>query len=286
MDSGWFKFHRKTTSSLIWQMPPMYLKVWIWLLQKANHEERRVPTTNLGVVIVGRGQVMTSLDRIAEAVKHKDRNKIYKPAKKTIQRMLQWLEKQGMIVLERTYKTEGGSGQAGDKLCQRVLTLITIVNWDTYNDRKKSNVKGCDTGGIHKQELYRRTKRISCPNLKTLKAFLASQPEFENLPQNTQTLLVAFLDGVRQSNKTKTISSGRLCTLLGSIFALVGETTTSDVDHALKITLDKIATNGWFLSKHNPSAYVGAIAKNTYSKRQAEQQRKYEPPPPITSEFG
>jgi hypothetical protein len=282
MKSTWIKLHRKSLHSDIWEMPPLYFRVWAWLLMQANHAVGRWPTAQLGTIIVGKGQVLTSINKIAEGVRWKERHVVRKPNKKTISVILRWLERHGMIIIEKSYWIENPISPTSPQHCPKsngLFTLITIVNWDRYQEQEKPKVTPKVTVAGHKQE-ERRRKGISCANLKTLKAFLAPLPEFENLPQNTQTLLGAFLDGARQSNKTKTITSGRLTTLLGSILAVVNETSTTDLDYALKRTIQKAANDGFDYKKRNPVNYVRAIAKSEYGKRQAEQQKKYEPPSP------
>jgi hypothetical protein len=64
MDESWIKIYRRLTESDIWQMKPEYLKIWIYLLIRAN----RAPSVRMvkGVqVTINRGEVLTSLERIA-----------------------------------------------------------------------------------------------------------------------------------------------------------------------------------------------------------------------------
>jgi hypothetical protein len=64
MDESWIKVYRRLTESDIWQMKPEYLKIWIYLLIRAN----RAPSVRMvkGVqVTINRGEVLTSLERIA-----------------------------------------------------------------------------------------------------------------------------------------------------------------------------------------------------------------------------
>lgn len=125
MQSGWIKNYRKELKSDVWLMPPIYGRVWHQLLLSANFEEKRVPMRDGSFVTVKSGQHLTSIRTIANAVGWYERGIWKEPNPKTIQDVLEWLEKQNMITLEH------GEGN-------RKFTLITIVNWELYQSENKS----------------------------------------------------------------------------------------------------------------------------------------------------
>lgn len=124
MTGGWIKDHRKELESDIWMMPPLYHRVWQYLKYKVNHEAKTVPTRN-GKVNIGKGQTITSLRAIAEAVKWVEWGVEKVPAAKTIREILKWLEAEEMIVRESNRKG----------------TLITVRNYCVYqgSENEESN---------------------------------------------------------------------------------------------------------------------------------------------------
>lgn len=131
MKKGFTKAWRKELDSDIWAMPPLYHRVWFWIRQKAQHEVFLFPTPKFGIWVLP-GQRLTSLQQIAEGVKWYEWGKEIIPNKKTIKDIISSLELWGMIEVESNSKG----------------TLITIVNWDTYNNvvTEESNAGVTPTG--------------------------------------------------------------------------------------------------------------------------------------------
>ncbi|HAT4162143.1 TPA: hypothetical protein I9Z77_001579 [Clostridium perfringens] len=124
---GWIKQHRKELNSPIWNMPPLYLKVWQYLKMMANHKENYIPMSDGSMELIGRGQHLTSYRSIAKGVSYYE-NKVYKePAPKTVKKILDWLEKNNMISIEH------GRGN-------REYTKVTLVNYGVYQD--------CEVDGV------------------------------------------------------------------------------------------------------------------------------------------
>lgn len=121
-------------------MPPVYHRVWYWLRLNVQHETYLFPTREKVGIWVLPGQRITSLQQIAEGVKWTEWGKEKVPNKRTIKAVLDWLEAQEMVTIESNAKG----------------TLITIVNWHSYNhvaDGKvtvKSNAQY--TRSAHKEE--------------------------------------------------------------------------------------------------------------------------------------
>lgn len=137
---GFAKSYRKELHSDVWMMPPIYHRVWYWLRLNVQHEIYLFPTRETFGIWVLPGQRITSLQQIAEGVKWAEWGKEKVPNKKTVKAVLDWLEAQGMVTVESNAKG----------------TLISIVNWHSYNDSPsekvtaKSNSQGTRSG--HKEE--------------------------------------------------------------------------------------------------------------------------------------
>jgi hypothetical protein len=119
MREGWIKSHRKITDSAIWCMPPLYLKVWQYLLHAACFEEKNIPMKDGSFIKLEKGQHLTSIRVIAGKVSWYERGIEKSPNPKTISEILEWLITQNMIQIENGKN-------------DKQYSLITIVNWDYY----------------------------------------------------------------------------------------------------------------------------------------------------------
>jgi DNA replication protein DnaD len=79
---GWIKLHRKLLESEIMQKPALFLKVFVWLILKAQHEDYGG---------LKRGQGKTSIPDIIEAMKYKVGYRMERPTKKEIFGIIDWL---------------------------------------------------------------------------------------------------------------------------------------------------------------------------------------------------
>jgi hypothetical protein len=119
MREGWIKSHRKITDSAIWSMPPLYLKVWQYLLHAACFEEKNIPMKDGSFIKLEKGQHLTSIRVIAGKVSWYERGIEKSPNPKTISEILEWLITQNMIQIENGKN-------------DKQYSLITVVNWDYY----------------------------------------------------------------------------------------------------------------------------------------------------------
>lgn len=83
-------------------MPPLYLKVWIWILLNVDEET---------------GSVRTSLDKIAADIAWDERNGYRRPTRKTISHVISELEVVNSISTEVVYRS---------------FTRITVMHWADY----------------------------------------------------------------------------------------------------------------------------------------------------------
>lgn len=130
--AGWIKLHRRIVDSDIYQMPPLYLRVFERLALEVNHQDNEIPYKEKGSKVVGkklikRGEKLTSVRDICKWVSWYERGKLKEPNPKTIQSILDWLEENHMIEIY------------GDK-GNRKETHYKIVNYNTYQDKDEEEV--------------------------------------------------------------------------------------------------------------------------------------------------
>lgn len=109
---GWISLYRKLLNAS-WFGKSEYVHLWIYLLLKANHEDKEIYVGN-EKVLVKRGQLLTSRSKLSEVV-HVNENKIY--------RALKCFENEHQIEQVKTKK----------------YTVISIVNYDVYQKREQDN---------------------------------------------------------------------------------------------------------------------------------------------------
>ncbi|GAK05638.1 hypothetical protein JCM19037_4152 [Geomicrobium sp. JCM 19037] len=90
----------------------------------ASHKDTHVPMRDGSKMPLKKGQLLTSLTNISNGVGHKYNNAFIKPDTRTIKRILEWIESNEMIVIEK--------GRKG-----RQYHLITIKNWEAYQIEEK-----------------------------------------------------------------------------------------------------------------------------------------------------
>jgi len=131
---GYILVARRMLNSEIMQKPPLYLKVWLWLLMSATHKDYKG---------LKRGQIYTSIPEIQEAVAHKVGYRKVKPSKKQIRCILDWLRNPH----EGPDKGTPEGLPKGPMISTRRGThglLVEIVNYGFYQD--PSNYEGPDKG--------------------------------------------------------------------------------------------------------------------------------------------
>jgi len=137
---GYAPSHRKELDSDIWMMPPLYHRVWYWLRLTVQYDTYLFPTRRQFGIYVLPGQRLTSLQLIAEGVKWTEYGREVIPNKKSIKDILGWLESQEMVTIQ--------SNEKG--------TLITLVNWHSYNSCANEKVTGQSNAEVtqhgHKEE--------------------------------------------------------------------------------------------------------------------------------------
>lgn len=135
--NGYILISRKILNSDIWHKPPLYVKVWLFLLMKAEYQDRG----NLK-----RGQLFTSINEIAEECSyHKGFQKVT-PSHKEIWNVLEYL---------RSPERDNEGDMKGMMIVTTKVThgmLVTICNYNLYQD--PSTYEGNDerdTKGIRRE---------------------------------------------------------------------------------------------------------------------------------------
>ena len=125
-NEGWVKLYRKIQRSSVFQNEGL-LKVWIWYLVKANHEDRWISiSTGRGKteVLVKRGQFIFGRKTAAKTL-NMDENTLYKRMKK-----LENME--NCNIQSNTH-----------------YSIVTILNYDLYQESEKDEVTGIVTPKYH-----------------------------------------------------------------------------------------------------------------------------------------
>ncbi|MGV3465550.1 MAG: hypothetical protein ACO1OT_09690 [Heyndrickxia sp.] len=119
---GYILISRKLIESEIWDKPPLYIKVWIYLLTKAQHKHYKG---------LKRGQLYISIPEIIEGCSWRKGYRKEKPTKDQVFQIIDWLRKPHGEV------NEGDSGATMITTTRATQGMvITIDNYDFYQDSK------------------------------------------------------------------------------------------------------------------------------------------------------
>lgn len=120
--NGYILESRSILESDIWDKPPMFFKVWHYLLMNAQHTAYK----NLK-----RGQLFTSIDQIREACSYHVGYRKVTPSRKEIYGVLEWLR--------NPHEGNNEGNNEGAMITTTKVThgmLVNIVNYDVYQDPK------------------------------------------------------------------------------------------------------------------------------------------------------
>lgn len=163
---GYILLSRKLIESKIMSKPPQFLKVWVWLLLRAQYADRNG---------IKRGQIRTSIPEIQESMTYNVGYRKHRPSKKEIWGILEWLrnprEGSTKVTMAVTTKVTGGM-------------LITISNYDIYQNPK--NYEGNDEGNYEGPTKVTTGEQLINKKVKRIKK--------ENKKQEESTELPAWLD--------------------------------------------------------------------------------------------
>jgi len=131
---GKFFIHRNIFESDIWEKPPYFLKIWLWIIGKANFKQ-----VKKGGQIYERGEFLTRIPNIIEAHKWVIGWRTKKLSKDQVWRVLEFLRKTERITTRKT--TRG--------LWIKVLNYDnyqTLPHYETDNEPNTETNKGTTAG--------------------------------------------------------------------------------------------------------------------------------------------
>lgn len=108
---GYILIARKILDSGIMEKPPLYLKLWVWMLNRANYKDTKT---------LKRGQFFTSIAEMQEAMDYHVGYRKLTPKVSHIRRAYEWFTKSTMV--STTKSTRG--------------MVVTILNYSHYQDPK------------------------------------------------------------------------------------------------------------------------------------------------------
>lgn len=176
--NGWIKLYRKEIDSAIWEMPPLYHRVWHWLLLNADYNT---------------GQWRGTYQKIANGVRWTERNKEVTPSKSQIRTIVDFLR-------SVTGSVTGHSHQE---------IFLTIVNWDSYqkntDEQKTETPQRSLTGDSHPFIYNERAKEVK--KLRSKEKNKTNHPTHSKYPDSVRTSEPKADGGVLEfPNKTQTQS--------------------------------------------------------------------------------
>lgn len=233
--NGYILESRSILESDIWDKPPLYFKVWHYLLLKA----RFAPSGGLE-----RGQLFTSINEIREACSYKVGYRKVKPSKKEIWGIIDWLRSPH----ERNY--DGNS--RGTMIVTTKVThgmIVTICNFNHYqnpNNYESNNESNDENhtkelrrerkGNNKKEERYKKDKKYKKEKDKKEKSV---DELISEMPEELQETLRDFVE-MRKQNKSP-LKTQRQFTLLAN---KLNELSGGDSKRA-KAILEQSIMNGW-----------------------------------------
>ncbi len=139
---GYILLSKKIIDSEVWKKPPIYLKVWVYLLSKAQWKEYKD---------LKRGQVRTSIPEIQEACSYTVGYRKETPTYKQIRGVIDWLKGAQNDAYESLHEGQDEGTMKGIVKDNMIGTtkgthgiVVTICNYSLYQDSK--NYEGQDEG--------------------------------------------------------------------------------------------------------------------------------------------
>ena len=139
--NGYILESRKILESEIWNKPPLYFKVWHYLLLKAQHGDYKG---------LKRGQLITSIPEIQEACSYNVGYRKVKPSKKEIYGIVNFFR--------NPYEGDNEGNNEGSMIVTTKVThglLVTICNYNVYQDPKYYEGNDEGTTKVTTKELRR-----------------------------------------------------------------------------------------------------------------------------------
>jgi hypothetical protein len=184
---GAFQISRSIFQSEVWFKDHLYLKAWVWMIGKANHQ-----TIEKDGFVYYRGEFYTTYDKIREALKtHQHHRKII-PTLKKARVIIEWFEEKRMIEKTPVRESEappifhpfptqndifGTEKRAYVGLKIKIVNYDRYQNFDLYKGRPKGTHRGrrgADQGHDNKNERRMKKER----NRRMMKKYSPNSDEF------------------------------------------------------------------------------------------------------------
>ena len=150
---------RKIIESAIWDKPPLYIKVWVYLLVKAQHSEYKK---------LKRGQLITSIPEIINDVSWRVGARLEKPTKDQVFQIIDWLRSTSSKATLRGYESNAKATPEATPKATMKATMITtskatqkilinICNYSDYQELRsyESNAESNnESNGVGNDESY------------------------------------------------------------------------------------------------------------------------------------
>src|SRR5690554_3153797 len=135
---GYLLLSRKLIESEIWNKPPLYIKIWVYLLAKAQHSQYKG---------LSKGQLRTSIPEIMEDCSWHVGFRKVTPTKDQVYQVLAWLRNPAGKNSRNPYESNDEGNTKATMITTTKAThglIINIVNYCLYQDPKnyESNDEG------------------------------------------------------------------------------------------------------------------------------------------------
>lgn len=155
--NGYILISRSLLESPIWSKPPLYLKIWQYLLLKAQHRDFKQ---------LKRGQLFTTVNEIRDACTYHVGCRKEAPTKDQIYKVLRWMSVENSTSIRNC---DEGNNESVVKAPMIAITkathgmVITICNFNVYQDPVfyESNDEGIDESGTKAVRKRSRSNNIN-----------------------------------------------------------------------------------------------------------------------------
>jgi hypothetical protein len=175
---GYLLLSRKLIESEIWNKPPLYIKIWVYLLAKAQHSQYKG---------LSKGQLRTSIPEIMEDCSWHVGFRKVTPTKDQVYQVLAWLRNPTGKNSRNPYESNDESNTKATMITTTKAThglIINIVNYCLYQDPKnyESNDEGNNETVMNPTREQRAPNNINknVKNDKNLFIMSQSQEQFIN----------------------------------------------------------------------------------------------------------
>ncbi len=165
ISGGYILFSRKLLKSGIMEKPPLYLKLWVWMLMKASYKDNGD---------LKRGQFFTTISEMQDVMSYKIGYRTERPTVKQIRCVYDFLTKGSMVVIMKVIHG----------------MVITILNYDYYQDYK--NYEGRNEGNTKGEVGAQYQKRKEINNKYYCKFILKDKTEYELSPEQIEKFKFAY----------------------------------------------------------------------------------------------